>query len=325
MLKKTFVSIMTAGVTLLSSISVSAYDMNMYVNNQFVVRDIQNIGGFDMLPILDIAGELGFQCYYDGNTINLYNDQKGYTFNMGSASVCDESGNWYGLDVVPQIINGKVRIPAKFFQDVMGTSYVWDEQTNTIFFNSESTYNWLTNTEEYKLANKKYMSNLYYNSLINMGSIVTYGDSMVGNVRNRYECDELWYYVADVNYDGVLDLVVSAEDYISNGIMIYTYSNGKIIRSYTEGFPYSAGVSRLTLAEYKGRYGVFIHRYNSSDDFDFGYIYGNWTIGLDTYGWHLDEWIINGSNVGKSSWENTFNSIKPVGFYNIWTLKSMGE
>ncbi len=319
------IAAISAVISSLSIISANAQDMNMYVNNKFVVRDMQTVAGFDMLPVLDIAGELGFNCYYDGNTINLYNDTKGYIFTIGSASVYDESGNWYGLDVAPQVINGKVRVPAKFFQDAMGMSYVWDRQTNTIFFNSEDTYNWLINTNEYKMANIKYMSNLYYNTFINTGSIVTYGGDMVGNTRHQYDCDGLWYYMADVNYDGVLDLVVSAEDYIGNGILIFTYSGGKVVSKYTEGFPYSSGVSRLTLAQYKGKYGVFIHRYNSADDFDFGHIYGNWTIGLDTYGWHVDEWIINGSNVGKDNWERTFNAIKPVAFYNIWTLKSMGE
>lgn len=137
-------------IFVLSSQCVNAQDMNMYVKDTYVVRDMQTVNDFDMLPILDIAGELGFHCYYDGNIINLYNDTKGYVFTVGSASVYDESGNWYGLDVVPQVINGKVRVPAKFFQDAMGMSYVWDAVTNTIFMGSENTYNWLIGTWEYQ-------------------------------------------------------------------------------------------------------------------------------------------------------------------------------
>lgn len=140
----------------LSSATVNAQDMNMYVNDKYVVRDMQTVSGFDMLPILDIAGELGFQCYYDGKAINLYNDTKGYVFAVGSASVYDESGNWYGLDVIPQVINGKVRVPAKFFQDAMGMSYVWDAVTNTVFMGSENTYNWLIGTWEYQEGLKRY-------------------------------------------------------------------------------------------------------------------------------------------------------------------------
>lgn len=71
---------------------------------------------------------------------------------MGDASVYDQDGNWYGLDVVPQVINDQVRVPAKFFQDAMGMSYVWDSVTNTVFMGSENTYNWLVNTYEYQEA-----------------------------------------------------------------------------------------------------------------------------------------------------------------------------
>ena len=325
MKKIKIIAAIAALITTFSSMCANAQDMNMYVNDHFMVRDVQTVAGFDMLPILDIAGELGFNCSFDGTTITLYNDSKSYVFTVGSASVYDESGNWYGLDVVPHVINGKIRVPAKFFQDAMGMSYVWDAVTNTVFMGSEDTYNWLINTEEYKHANKKYMSRLYYQVLQNTGTLIAYSGDTVGNRRMAYNCNNLWYYVADVNTDGILDLIVSAENYLSNGIMIYTYSNGQIVQTFTSGFPYSSGVTILTLAEYNNKYGIFRHTQNSADDFSLSYIYSDWTVGTDTYGWHYDKWIINGGNVGKSVWESKFDSIKPVWFYNIWGLKSMGE
>lgn len=150
------IAAVAATITIFSALGASAQDMNMYVNDHYVVRDMQTVSGFDMLPVLDIAGELGFNCSFDGTTIKLYNDSKSYVFTVGSASVYDESGNWYGLDVVPQVMNGKVRVPAKFFQDAMGMSYVWDAVTNTIFLGSENTYNWLIGTGEYQKALKTY-------------------------------------------------------------------------------------------------------------------------------------------------------------------------
>lgn len=149
------IAAVAAAITAFSALGASAQDMNMYVNDHYVVRDMQTVSGFDMLPILDIAGELGFNCSFDGTTITLYNDSKSYVFTVGSASVYDESGNWYGLDVVPQVMNGKVRVPAKFFQDAMGMSYVWDAVTNTVFLSSENTYNWLIGTWEYQEAEKQ--------------------------------------------------------------------------------------------------------------------------------------------------------------------------
>lgn len=148
--KKLFVATIMNIVMLSLTPSINAQQMNMYINNQFVVRDMQSIGNYDMLPILDVAGELGFNCSYNNDIITLSNNNKFYTFTLGNASVYDELGNWYGLDVVPQIINNKIRIPSKFFQDNLGMSYTWDNVTNTIFINSDDTYNKFINTIEYR-------------------------------------------------------------------------------------------------------------------------------------------------------------------------------
>lgn len=49
MKKKILIPLITAGAVLFSAVSANAQDMNMYVNNQFVVRDMQTVGDFDML------------------------------------------------------------------------------------------------------------------------------------------------------------------------------------------------------------------------------------------------------------------------------------
>lgn len=155
-MKKIIAIIATISIIFTSIISVNAREMNMYVRNQNVVRDVVDVNGFDMLPIADIAGELGFYyAYYGGSRFELYNGNNGgtmYIFNIGDASVYDQNGGWHGLDVVPQVINGKVRIPAKFLQDTFGLSYVWDSVTDTLFIGSENTYNWLRSTPEYQAA-----------------------------------------------------------------------------------------------------------------------------------------------------------------------------
>ncbi len=325
-MKKLLIPLVAVCIALVSSSGAYAQSMNMYVSNQPLVRDIVSVSGFDMLPILDIAGELGFQCYYDGNSVSIYNDSKTYVFTLGDASVYDESGNWYGLDVVPQALNGSVRVPAKFFQDVMGMSYVWDSVTNTIFMNSEDTYNWLINTEEYKNPPPSTMEGVYYQFLRSTGTIRVASGDTVGNQTRRYDVDELWYYVDDVNYDGVKDLVVSGEDYNSNGIVIFTYRNGQVVRALDEGMPFSSGITIFTLATKNGVYGVMVYRQNSAQDFAFSRMWGDWTAGTDTYGFHLgNEWMINGGNVGQYSWQRTFSSIKPVAFYNIWTLQQRAQ
>lgn len=158
-MKKIFSTIIAFSLLCLSTIGVSAREINMYVRNYNVVRDVVDLYGFDMIPIADIAGELGYEYYSDGNTFRLVNyvgEYRSYTFTIGDAAVYDQNGGWHGLDVVPQYISGKVRIPSKFLQDTLGLSYVWDAVTDTIFIGSENIYNWLVNTAEYKeAANRK--------------------------------------------------------------------------------------------------------------------------------------------------------------------------
>lgn len=119
-----------------TAINASAATMEMYINEQYVERDIVNQGGIDMLPIADIAGELGFEYQQTYNGFKLKGYYNTYTFTMGNASVYDYWGNWIGLDMVPRIINDKIRIPATFVTKTLGYSYTWDYVTNIIFVNS---------------------------------------------------------------------------------------------------------------------------------------------------------------------------------------------
>lgn len=139
-----------AFVLLFSSLPVQAAEVPMYVHDIYVTRELGRVGDFDMLPILDIAGEMGYACDYDGTTIRLWKGGQSFTFTMGSPDVYDQNGMWFGLDVVPQIINGKVMIPANFLIYNLGTDYTWDDKTSTLFINSDNTYRWLISTPEYQ-------------------------------------------------------------------------------------------------------------------------------------------------------------------------------
>jgi hypothetical protein len=131
--------------TMLTTVaSVSAYPMDMYINEQYVKRDIVSLGGFDMLPIADIAGELGY--YYRSirfgifKEFTLYGKNNNYYFKIKDASVYDSYNNWIGLDIVPMEIDGKVRIPSSFITKTLKLSYTWDSVSNAIFINSPVSY-----------------------------------------------------------------------------------------------------------------------------------------------------------------------------------------
>ena len=118
-----------------------ARDINMCVSGQNLSRVIASVNGFDMLPILDVAGELGFTVVFNDYDYTLTNDIISYTFKNGDPAVTVSTGEWCGLDIVPQYIKGRFMIPAKFFTDVFGYSYVWDAVTDTVFLNSADEYN----------------------------------------------------------------------------------------------------------------------------------------------------------------------------------------
>ncbi len=169
-----------------ASVNVSAATMEMYINEQYVERDIVNQGGIDMLPIADIAGELGFeyQPTYNGFKLNGYYNV--YTFTAGSASVYDYWGNWIGLDMVPRIIDGKIRIPATFVTKTLGYSYTWDYVTNIIFVNSP---NALVETKSnYWYAGWKRAAD---------GTVANYWNSTVPDYGNLSGETPLTYYLAE--------------------------------------------------------------------------------------------------------------------------------
>ena len=151
MKKRLIAALITVMTTLLLfGTTALAEQTHMYVNNTYVTREFSTVGQFDMIPILDIAGELGYSCSVNGQNFQVSNGITTFYFKMGSASVYAQDGVWFGLDVVPKIINGRIMIPANFLIYNMGVSYTWDEPTKTLFINSDSTYKWLINTPEYK-------------------------------------------------------------------------------------------------------------------------------------------------------------------------------
>ncbi len=140
---------------LLLPITVQARDMQMYVSGTPLAVNIENVDGFDMVPVLDIADSLGFHAWCDGKTAIIYNDAIKFTCTLHSPAVFDDKGKEYGLEVVPQMIRNRFMIPANFFTEYLGMSYKWDYVTDALFLNSDDTYNWLIDTEEYQKAKLK--------------------------------------------------------------------------------------------------------------------------------------------------------------------------
>ena len=188
------VFIVMATIMLCGALSASAKTMDMYINGMYSTQEVEQIGGFDMLPAEEVSGYFGFTSYFDGYTLTFYGTERTYYFHIGDAVVTDNAGGWYGLDITPRLINNTVYIPAKFFCDTFGMPYTWDWVTETIFINSDYTYNWLISTDEYWVGR--------YNRVINNWS-VKYDNfiDVKGTVTADYEAF-LGYSVILQTYDG---------------------------------------------------------------------------------------------------------------------------
>lgn len=153
MIKRKIVSLVSACGVLAASGSVFAHDMDIYIKSYHVIRDVQNVNGYDMLPIADIAGELGYTYTVTGtNEFTIGAKNKNYVFTINKNMVYDNAGGRYSLAVPPQIMEDSVRIPSNFFTEVLDVGYIWDEWINALFIDAENSYEWIITTPEYSAA-----------------------------------------------------------------------------------------------------------------------------------------------------------------------------
>lgn len=156
-MKKIIAKAIAVGLALtFAAVPASAATYNMYVCDIHLCREIVSIAGFDMIPVMDIAGELGVYAGFDGTTLSISDDTDTYYITDGSAEVTSKNGIYYGFDVVPQWINGKFMIQLDFLRDVMGLSVLWDDVTRAMFIGSDNAYSTLVTSPEYTRA-KQYL------------------------------------------------------------------------------------------------------------------------------------------------------------------------
>lgn len=162
-------------------------------------------------------------------------------------------------------------------------------------------------------------SDIYYSYLIAKGEIETEPDSLVGDIGVvTYDAKELFYLLGDFNYDGVPDLAISAEEFDSNGIEIYTLEDGQVTSLLTKYMPYSSGVETFTLAKYDGGFGIKRYRDNSIGEFTFYQINKDGSLIVLFKGDYYDYDM----NVIEEAAE-IYDKIEPMIFYSIDKLQDM--
>ena len=158
----------------------------------------------------------------------------------------------------------------------------------------------------------------YYDYLISAGTIETMpSSSFPSGEKVVYDVNKLYYYADDFNYDGIVDLAISAEPSDSNGIEIYTCKNGQVTPLLSNRMPYSAGMEIFTLAKCDGTYGIKYFRKNSVGEFSYFHINADGTLKAVFEGISYD---LDGNPLENAS---EYDKIKPITFYTIDELKEM--
>lgn len=215
------VFIVMATIMLCGALSASAKTMDMYINGMYSTQEVEQIGGFDMLPAEEVSGYFGFTSYFDGYTLTFYGTERTYYFHIGDAVVTDNAGGWYGLDITPRLINNTVYIPAKFFCDTFGMTYTWDWVTETIFINSDYTYNWLISTDEYWVGRKRKTTE---NALAKL--VAEEYDSVINEWGKYYDNFITVCGTATADYETFNDYYVSLEAYDGKSYNLYFPKDG---------------------------------------------------------------------------------------------------
>lgn len=137
------------------AIGTNAYAAT-YVNNEDVSNEVFTTisNDYTLFPVRYLGEKLGCDVCWnsDDKCITVSKGDIHRDFYNGSPVVYDWNGNSYSLVTAPMLVDGNTMVPAEFYRDHFGISVLWDSVTSSLFINSEDTYNWLINSEEYKQA-----------------------------------------------------------------------------------------------------------------------------------------------------------------------------
>ena len=289
-MKKIIASILAVGISVSCIVSAGAANINMCVKDNYVTRDLQTLGSVDMIPILDIAGELGLKTYFDGYNLWIEDGYRSYKFTLNSANVYDVQGNWYGLDVTMRYINKKLYIPSTFLTNVLGISYSWDNITKTLYIDADRTLNWIKNNQEYRDA---------------VNCRTAYANYLKSK-RAYWDLNEARFELGYLNNDDIPELFVAETSIRADAVCIYTYKNGQMIEVDvigTYGHAFYKERTGLIYSEHTigGWYQNFVQKFNNATnklDIVCNLTYDSWS----------NEYKLNNQEISKEEYYRYYNS-----------------
>lgn len=150
-----------------ANVSADENNVSMYINDSAVQSSVPAVvvGGVTLVPARIVSEALG--CSVDWNeadrSVAISNDIIWFAMTVGSNEAFDAAGNRFELPAAPFLQENTMMIPVRFVSEQMGLSVKWEEETSTVFINSDSTFAGFMNSSSYYLVlfNKK-LSNIKY-------------------------------------------------------------------------------------------------------------------------------------------------------------------
>ena len=159
-MKKVFFSFLgfAAMVCLICGTVFADYNnVTIYVNDK-VVQSSQPgvvINDTTFVPVRIVSETLG--CTVEWNEaeqcVTITKENIILNMTIGSVNVTDGTDAVYQLPEAPFVLNDSVTmVPVRFVSEKLGMSVKWDETSTTVFINSDSSYNNITNLPVYYKA-----------------------------------------------------------------------------------------------------------------------------------------------------------------------------
>lgn len=135
MRRKPILFAIVLSLVMISSMFVSAADIQVTVNNQQLDFDQPPviIDGRTVVPVAQIFRSLGAEVEWDGETRTVYgsrgNDQVVIQIDNQRPTV---NGQVIEIDVPATIVNGRTMVPARFIAESLGAEVGWEGETSTV-------------------------------------------------------------------------------------------------------------------------------------------------------------------------------------------------
>lgn len=151
-------SMVITGLVLLSGMNVfgaNIENVNLYVDNEkFADGLAMIIDDCTMCGVRSVSEKFGCSVVWDeqtqGVTVYSYDGQTACGMAVGDSTAYYFDGTTSVMSGAPLLMNDTMMVPVRAIAEFLGKSVVWEEITSSVFIDSDTAYNTVTSTAEYR-------------------------------------------------------------------------------------------------------------------------------------------------------------------------------